>query len=107
MHNLAHRLFLPNDKLFAVGAVYIYVRACALLTQSGLHRVNNVCKALSVERVGIKAAVKARVDPQHCVVQDLWHTDEKGPGYIFDSHTDVVDQQVRRDMEMGPPESRC
>lgn len=38
------------------------------LTQSGLHRVDDVREAVSVERVGATAAVKTRVDAQHGVV---------------------------------------
>ena len=69
MYNLERGLLPPLLICLTVGAVYIYVRAH--LTQSGLHRVNNMSKALGVERVGINTAVKARVDPQHCVVEDL------------------------------------
>jgi len=47
------------------------VYVCLFLTQSSLHRVDHMCQAVGVECVGTKAAVKARVDTQHGVVQGL------------------------------------
>lgn len=40
-------------------------------TQSSLHGVDDVRKAVTVECVGAEAAVKARVDAEHGVVQGL------------------------------------
>lgn len=40
-------------------------------TQSSFHRVDDMCKAVRVECVGTVAAVEARVNTEHRIVQDL------------------------------------
>ena len=41
------------------------------LTKPSLHRVYDVREAVCIQRIGLQAAVKPRVDPQHGVVQNL------------------------------------